>query len=514
MSARILGQIGFDTEITNMRMLLVAIALLALAASHAAELELTADELAAIAAEVEPGPAGPAGPPGEDGTVIEYLVDDICLIEVDGVERVFHCPLFEPEPVPDPDPPAPDPDPPAPDPDPEPDPPPPSGDIPDVPFDYLASPGPVTRTETLPSIALAGDVIQLLDTSTNGATIACSGTDDNPAYLIGGTITGSGNGSVINISGAHCHFIGTTFVNAQPRTSGSRHVLSGIEVSGNGKNCANIGGSEIVVVHSELHHCRPTSRDAHGIQITLGSRDIWLLNNKMHNNSGNGFQATHCGNGVLTCDNRPSGIYAYGNEIYENREGDGLKWADNVIIEGNTYHDLRASRKGEQFCFSDGFCGTWQSGSDGSAIVIGADNEPEGLTNVVIRNNLIYNTSQGLRVEDAVAPVIEGNTIRSNGTCLALDKSGHGIVFRNNVCEGPGRGIFQNWRVNFSLTVDDNVFDVGGIDVEYEERPVWEASTLTNNEFRNGATVIYGNTTATTADAINALTGASGNTVN
>ena len=393
-------------------------------------------------------------------------------------------------------------------------PPPPDSAIPNVPFDYLMAAGPPTSTSSLPNSVGAGEVVALQNTDLGDRdhSITCSGTDGAPAFIVGGTISGDGNGSVVNIGGTHCHFIGTTFVNAQPRTSGSRHVLSGIDVSENGKNCANIGGTEVVVTNSEFHHCRPTGRDAHGIQISVGAREIWILDSKSHNNAGNGFQATHCSSGCQST--RPSGIYLRGNEFYENREGNGLKWADNVIFESNTFHTYRASSKNVEWCFSDGFCATWDSGSDGSAIVIGADNEPEGLTNVLVVNNLIYNTSQGLRVEDAMAPVIEGNIIRDfGGRCLALDKYGEGIVFRRNTCERGERGISQNWRDNFSLDVDANTFDVSGVDIEYEARNVCEASTLTNNTFVNGATVICGNESQTSEAGINSLPGASGNTV-
>ena len=399
---------------------------------------------------------------------------------------------------------------------PPPPPPPSSGLIPDVPFDYGMLPGAVTASSTLPASIAAGDVIALQATSTDDTTITCSGTDSEPAFIVGGVINGTGNGAIINIAGEHCHFVGTTFANAQPRTGGSRHVLSGIEVYGLSKNCSNIGGTEVVVTDSEFHHCRPTGRDAHGIQVSTGARDIWILDSVSHNNSGNGFQATHCRTGgeVDCAAVRPSGIYLRGNEFYENREGNGLKWADNVIFDSNTFHSYRAAQANTEWCFSDGFCGTWNSGSDGAAIVIGADNEHTGLTNVFVINNLIYDTANGLRVEDATAPVIEGNVIENfGGRCLGLDKNGEGIVFRGNTCRNGERGIFQNWRDNFSLDVDANLFEgITGPALEYEQPTVCNASTLTNNMFVNTGAVICGNTQATDSDSVNALPGASGNT--
>lgn len=389
-----------------------------------------------------------------------------------------------------------------------------SGIIPDVPFNHLMEPGATTTSSTLPSSVAAGEVVALQTTSTDDTSISCSGTDANPAFIVGGVINGEGNGAIINISGEHCHFVDTKFVNAQPRTTGSRHVLLRIEVSENGKNCANIAGNEVVIESSEFHHCRPTGRDAHGIQVNRGAVDIWILNSASHNNSGNGFQATHCQEGCQ--DDRPSGIYLQGNEFYENREGNGLKWADNVIFDGNTFHTYRSAQANTVWCFSDGFCGTWNSGSDGSAIVIGADNEPTGLTNVFVVNNLIYDTSNGLRVEDATAPVIEGNVLDNfGGRCLGLDKNGEGIVFRGNTCRNGDRGIFQNWRDNFSLDVDNNTFEsLSGPALEYEQPSVCDASTLTNNQFINTGAVICGNTVATTTEGVNALPNASGNTVN
>lgn len=409
---------------------------------------------------------------------------------------------------PDPDPPPPPP-PPPPDPDPGPLPTPADGFtlIPDVPFDYMAAAGPSTSSGGLPSSLAGGQVHMLADTSEPGdPSITCSGTAENPAFIVGGVIRGS-NG-VLRVSGDGCFFLGTEFENIQPRTSGSHHVFRGVEIhSVAGKNGSSFGGTNIVVVDSEIHHNQ--GDDRHGIHVSSGADSVWILRNHVHHNGGDGFQACH---GCAA--NPPRNVYIGGNLFHSDRENAiDFKYIENVIVEGNVIHSLVSAPTDREWCFDDGSsCGVFSSGSDGSAIVVGSDGGPTGVT---IYNNDIRETVHAVRIEEGAQIAVWGNRFQMlAGSCLQLDKQGMGTAFDQNYCEHAGRGIFQNWRDNFSLDVRRNTFrNIAGPAIEYESGSVGAASSLRDNLFESTGPVIYNNVSAETAAQINALPNASGNQV-
>ncbi len=381
------------------------------------------------------------------------------------------------------------------------------GSIPDIPFDYAKAPGATTTSGGLPGNLSAGEVLAFTGQSgSQDVSFSCSGTESNPAFIVGGTLSGSND--VLTITGSWCIFVDTKFDNIQVRTSGDHMIFRNIEISNvSGKNGSNLGGSNIVMVDSEIHHNQ--GDDRHGIQVTSGSDSVWILRNYIHHNGGDGFQACH------GCSaNPPRNVYIGNNLFHSDRENAvDFKYIENVIVEGNVMHSLVSAPKDEQWCFDDDTgCGVFSSGSDGSAIVVGSDGGP---TNVLIVNNEIYGTVNAVRIEEGVQVRIENNTFTDiDRQCLQLDKNGYDTVFSDNSCINAARGIFQNWRENFSLVVDNNVFEnVSDAVIEYESSSVGDSSTLTNNLFDATGPVIYNNTVATTATAINALPGSSGNDV-
>ena len=268
------------------------------------------------------------------------------------------------------------------------------------------------------------------------------------------------------------------------------------------------GGSNIVVINSEIHHNQ--GNDRHGIGGSSGADGLWILNNYIHHNGGDGFQACH---GCST--NPPRNIYIGGNLFHSDRENAvDLKYAENIIIENNIMHSLVSAPRDVLWCFDDGSsCKVFTSGSDGSAIVIGSDGGP---SNVIVKGNGIYDTVNAVRIERGTAISILDNTLHDlSSNCLALEKDGLNTLFRGNSCSNANRGIFQFWRVNFSLAVENNLFqNLATASIEYESQTVADASTLLNNQFIGTGPVIYNKTIAGTQAEINALPGSSGNTVN
>ncbi|MGH8165888.1 MAG: right-handed parallel beta-helix repeat-containing protein [Woeseiaceae bacterium] len=399
---------------------------------------------------------------------------------------------------------------PSPDPEPDPsDPTTPSGpltSIPNVPFNYTQSPGAVTRSGALPTTLRAGEILALGNQTLSDFTLNCNGTAANPAFVSGGTIRG--NDDVLEVRGSWCIFVNTKFDNIQLRTSGDHLVFRNVEVTNVAdKNGSSFGGSNIVVVDSEIHHNQ--GDDRHGVHVPSGANSIWILRNHIHHNGGDGFQACHgCSS------NPPRNVYLGGNLFHSDRENAiDFKYIQNVVVSGNTIHSLVSAPADQRWCFDDGSgCGTFSSGSDGSGIVIGSDGGPR---NVLITGNEIYDTRNAVRIEEGAQVRIERNNFHNVvNQCLQLDKDGYGTVYSGNTCANSGRGILQNWRENFSLTVANNTFrNVNGPAVEYESSSVYNSSTLTGNTFVDSGPVVYGRTVASGEAAINALPGAQGNQV-
>mgnify|MGYP001823555065 CR=1 FL=1 len=324
--------------------------------------------------------------------------------------------------------------------------------IPDVPFDYMKEPGATTTSGGLPSTIQAGEVLDFTGQTVNGdISMTCAGTEQNPAFIVGGTLAGSSD--VFRISGSWCYFIGTEFSSTQPRPQGDHMVFRNVNIHSNSKNGTNVSGSNIVITGSEIHHNQKTVNESHGIQVASGADGVWILDNLAHHNSGDSLQGCH---GCST--NPPRNVYIGGNTFYSDRENAvDFKWIENVIVEGNVFYGYKSAPADTEWCFDDNSrCATWNSGSDGSAVVIGSDGTPNG---VVIRDNEIYSANNAVRVEEGVDIQIVSNTQYDlSGRCLQLDKEGHSLLYQGNSCRNAGRGIFQNWRENFSLSVDRNVF--------------------------------------------------------
>jgi hypothetical protein len=325
--------------------------------------------------------------------------------------------------------------------------------------------------------------------------------------VVGGSV--SGDNDVLSISGSWCYFVDTVFVGIQPKTSGDHIVLRGVEVRDiPGKNGVALDGTNVVLADSEIHHNQ--GDDRHGIWVAPGSNGVWILRNYVHHNGGDGFQACH------QCSaNPPRNVYIGGNLFHSDRENAiDFKYIENVIVEGNIMHSLVAAPPDQQWCFDDGSgCGVFSSGSDGSAIVIGSDGGP---TNVTIIENEVYGTVNAVRIEEGSLITITGNNFHDIvERCLQLDKEGWDTVFTQNTCQNADRGIFQNWRVNFSLFVEDNLFEnLSGPAIEYETSSVCSGSTLVRNTFTSTGAVICNQTVADTTAEVNALPSASDNVMN
>lgn len=343
-------------------------------------------------------------------------------------------------------------------------------------------------------------------------TFSCSGSPGNLAGLTANAPIVGTTDDVITINADYCVIHDVVFQGYVVRVVGDHYVIRDSEVDGagrTGKNGLSLSGNDGVAYRNTSHHL--LGNDRHCFTNGGGATDTWFIENEGYYCTGDGYQAGH-----QMENNRPTNIYLVRNHMHDNREnGLDYKFVQNVWAVENTLNGFVSSSGDEPWCFPDdpSQCATSNSGSDGSAVVVGSDGGP--IDSYHIRN-VIYDSATAIRVEAGFGDThIIGNEFTNiESRCLALDKDGMGIEFTGNTCKTAGRGIFQNWRDNFSLNVADNTFeDITGPALEYESGPVIDASTLTNNTFENTGPVIYNNTSASTAAEINALPQASGNTV-
>lgn len=142
-------------------------------------------------------------------------------------------------------------------------------------------------------------------------------------------------------------------------------------------------------VHDNINYAQP--KDVHGIQGSAGGYKVWVLNSKIYNNGGNGFQACHKCNTVESPT--PRFIYIGGNEFYgDNEVAIGLKSVDDVVISENKIHGYLLP--------------------DSSAVKAGMNIGGTGTANRVLAiKNEIFNSARGIRVEEAVGVWLVGNVI-------------------------------------------------------------------------------------------------------
>lgn len=343
-------------------------------------------------------------------------------------------------------------------------------------------------------------------------TFTCTGSPDNIAGLTANAPIVGDTDDVITINADYCVIHDVVFEGYVVRVVGDHYVIRDSEVDGQGrtgKNGLSLSGSNGVAFNNTSHHL--LGNDRHCYTNGGGATDMWFIENEGYYCTGDGYQAGHNQE-----NSRPTNIYLVRNHMHDNREnGLDYKYVQNVWAVENILHGFTSSSGDEPWCFPDApdQCATSSSGSDGSAVVVGSDGGP--IDSFHLRN-VIYDSGNAIRVEAAFGEIeIVGNEFSNlTGRCLALDKDGMNIEFSGNLCKTAERGIFQNWRDNFSLDVADNTFeDITGPALEYESGGVIDGSTLTNNTFTNTGPVIYNNTSASTAAEINALPQASGNAV-
>ncbi len=242
----------------------------------------------------------------------------------------------------------------------------------------------------------------------------------------------------------------------------------------------NAQGTHIVIYDNEIHdNVRAPEKDNHGVQGGAGGKQIWVLNNTIYNNGGNGFQACNrCNTNALGI---PRFIYIGGNEFYGDKEvAIALKYAEDVIISENKIHDYLLANTTAMV----------------SGIIIGADGYPE---RVWVLNNEIYKSIRGIRVEEVVDLWMMGNVIYDiERMAFNIEKTNPNTNIIGNTVWNADVFINQDRWVVPVLTVSNNIVVnmVGannGNHMNIESSQVYTNATFSNNLFWQGGSDIVFN---------------------
>ena len=237
--------------------------------------------------------------------------------------------------------------------------------------------------------------------------------------------------------------------------------------------------NDIVLYRNNIHHIQRGSAsapiDAHGVSIGSGTYNYWLLENEIHHNSGDAFQATHMANPA------PHHIYVGQNVFHDDREnGVDLKTIDDVVVAWNVIYGYESSAT-----------------SSGDAIVIGSNgySTQYGPLRSWILFNDISDAVTGIRVEGAEDCWIIGNTIYdidTNGITYDIDPDSDNINVIGNTITSVGEdGIHHHWMFGATnLNIASNIIsDVGGDHIEASLNQYMAFTVVNNLLYQNGSNI-------------------------
>lgn len=159
---------------------------------------------------------------------------------------------------------------------------------------------------------------------------------------------------------------------------------------------------DIVIYRNHIHDngdATQAERDIHGVGVAANARDVWILENHMHHNSGDSVQVQYYREPPY---NYPTRIYIGRNEMHDDQENAiDLKGCRGVFIYQNRLHSYAGLSQGVALGY-------------GTAIVIHeADGHAE---DVLVWNNEIWNcTSTGITVSHTAQEIyLVGNIVYDN----------------------------------------------------------------------------------------------------
>lgn len=226
---------------------------------------------------------------------------------------------------------------------------------------------PAMPRKTVPSVLAAGSVVEINGTYSYAPQgyqqITVSGTSDRPVYIRGNDPKNRPSWTrALLVSGTYCIVENIIFRDHDGVSQGSVWLLApgdylavrNCDVSGN----LNTGGgvrvvswdsstiSNAVVWNNKIHDngnwSNPAGdQDVHGIVVSANANNVWILDNEMYHNSGDGLQINA---GSLAAQHTTHHVYVGRNVSHDNKQtGMWTKQAVDVIFSQNTCYNHRPS---------------------------------------------------------------------------------------------------------------------------------------------------------------------------
>ena len=148
------------------------------------------------------------------------------------------------------------------------------------------------------------------------------------------------------------------------------------------------GSTDVVIFRNEIDHngIIPSTRDNHGITLGSNTDRAWILDNYIHENSGDSIQFCH---GCIGDGNGPLAVYISGNRMHDDEENalDFKEFRGPLIVTNNEMwgYERSADSNGDAFRIND-------EGNQGELWAVG---------NVCHDNNIDIN-AQGARAESYI----------------------------------------------------------------------------------------------------------------
>jgi len=357
---------------------------------------------------------------------------------------------------------------------------------------------------SIPTTLTAGSVVEVHGGPyPNHLTLTLNGTDESPIFIYGvgsPVLSGGTTDLQVSITGSYFVIDNINTIGGRVRPNPvSNCVIRNSIINGNSTTTQLglvPGGHDIVLFNNEVHHHQRD--DKHGITIPQGSSNIWVLNNRLHHNGGDGLQFCH---GCSAAP--PHHIYIGDNVAYSNREnGFDFKYGQYIVLSQNEVYGHVKSLQDVTFCFDDSInctpglgaclegsdgCVVGSSGSDGSGIVVGSDGATR---DIWVINNNVYDNGNGIRVEEAWDTHIVGNNIHDVplNRGIQLEKCGEGpVTMANNTITNVKTGIEGPWQTGELITTISNniISNCSGDWVKYLNNNSRNTVQVTDNLFHN-----------------------------
>jgi hypothetical protein len=299
---------------------------------------------------------------------------------------------------------------------------------------------------TIPTSLPAGAVVQVRGGpySMSDRTWSAAGTLASPVFIRGPAAPATrpimrfGDGNRLGLSGTYLIVenlemqSGAVNIGSSSHHVAVRHFYLHHNPSGPGSFLGN-SGDDVVIFDCEIAYngVIPSDSDDHGIQTFSGTRNVWIVDNHIHNNSGDGIQFCH---GCIGGGNGPSNVYIGRNRIHDDEENaiDIKESLGPVIVSENELYGYEP--------------GTFSGNGDAIRL-----NDEGTQGQIWILNNRVHDSTICINPSGSTASsYILGNRLW-NCTSTGISDSGDSTIVANNTVVNTGRGIVGGTEVRGNI---------------------------------------------------------------